>query len=367
LIELLVVVAIIGILAAILLPAVTRATLKARQTQCLNNLRQVGLAMQSFAHDHRDRFPMQVPMADGGSAEANIEFLAANTNLSFSPSHFRALSNDLGSARVLVCPADKAVRAASFAALGRTNVSYWANYRAKLGEASEILVGDRNLTNSSVVNAGTLEVGFNNSLHGHRGNVAFADGHVELRKTFALRVAPESGPVVTSSANNSSARTAATRLAGVGLQAKMPVETSSAGNRAVSPSAPTMSPGVGGPGNAQTAPSMNMRSADKGFASVMPVRGASRIFRRASGVSIALPELPPPFVMVETNAPPTLQIQSEEEEVPLAATLRAMANWLLLLLLLVLAARGIYEYRKWHKEQLAARALQLSHQPAEAG
>jgi prepilin-type processing-associated H-X9-DG protein len=367
LIELLVVVAIIGILAAILLPAVTRATLKARQTQCLNNLRQIGLAMQSFAHDHQDRFPMQLLMRDGGSAEANTEFLAANTNLSFSPSHFQTLSNDLRSVRVLVCPADKAVTAGSFGTLGRTNVSYWVNYRAKVGDATEILVGDRNLTNSSVVNAGTLEVGFNESLHGHRGNVAFADGHVELRKTFALRVAPEIGPVVTSSANNSSARTGATRLAGIGPQARMPVETSSTGNRALSPSRPTVSPGVGEPGYDQAVASRDMRSADKGFASVMPVRGASPIFRRASDVSIALPELSPPFVVVETNAPPKLTNPSEGEEVPLAATLRAVANWLLLLLLLVLAARGIYESRKWYKKQVAARALELTQRPAEAG
>src|SRR6185369_2541454 len=79
LIELLVVIAVIAILAALILPAVQRATLKARQTQCLNHLRQIGIAMQSFAHDHQDRFPMQVPTRDGGSAEANQEFLAANT------------------------------------------------------------------------------------------------------------------------------------------------------------------------------------------------------------------------------------------------------------------------------------------------
>src|SRR6185295_13718876 len=97
----------------------------------------IGLAMQSFAHDHQDRFPMQVPMRDGGSAEANMEFLAANTNLSFSPSHFRALSNDLGSVRVLVCPADKSVRANSFGTLTRTNVSYWVNYRAKSTDGTD--------------------------------------------------------------------------------------------------------------------------------------------------------------------------------------------------------------------------------------
>jgi prepilin-type N-terminal cleavage/methylation domain-containing protein len=64
LIELLVVIAIIAILAAILFPVFAQAREKARQTLCLNNTKQVGLAFQMYSQDFGERTaPNRVPLA----------------------------------------------------------------------------------------------------------------------------------------------------------------------------------------------------------------------------------------------------------------------------------------------------------------
>src|SRR5438477_12866909 len=57
LIELLVVIAIIAILAAMLLPALTRAKLKAQGIGCMNDTRQLAFAWRMYAEDNRDSLP----------------------------------------------------------------------------------------------------------------------------------------------------------------------------------------------------------------------------------------------------------------------------------------------------------------------
>jgi prepilin-type N-terminal cleavage/methylation domain-containing protein len=101
LIELLVVIAIIAILAAILFPVFASAREKARQTSCLNNMKQLGIAVNIYIQDWDDAFPMnRFPTTKAASV---------NTGGDLAPSWYnwkRAIRPLLKSRSVLQCPSN---------------------------------------------------------------------------------------------------------------------------------------------------------------------------------------------------------------------------------------------------------------------
>jgi hypothetical protein len=111
------------VLPAMLLPALSRAKNKAQQINCVNNLKQVGLAFRTWALDNGDQFPFNVSTNAGGTAELaqpDREGYDRNAVL-----HFQVVSNELSTPWILVCPQDsKAVRNQSFATLSAANISY---------------------------------------------------------------------------------------------------------------------------------------------------------------------------------------------------------------------------------------------------
>lgn len=97
LLELLVVIAIIRVLAALLLPALNKANACAKRASCLNNLRQINLAVRQYADDHNSLLPM---ITNGGPPKVWSDyalFVRSYVGLKGSPSPKDVL---------FACPAD---------------------------------------------------------------------------------------------------------------------------------------------------------------------------------------------------------------------------------------------------------------------
>jgi len=202
LLELLFVVAIIAILVALLLPALTKAQQQGRRAQCVSQLRQMGIAFQNFAHDHNSQFPMAVPANAGGTLETAMNALRLDGQFYFSFRHLQALSNELVTPRILICPADTRSPGLSFSVLTNENVSYFVGINADYSRPNSILAGDRNVTNDWAAAGALARLGGNFSLrwtaelHQFKGNLLFSDGHVEEKNSAGLMAALNQFPAV---------------------------------------------------------------------------------------------------------------------------------------------------------------------------
>lgn len=107
LVELLVVIAVISILAAMLMPALARARESARRANCASNLRQVGMALEMYANEQEGNFPTIQRYIGDNCAQKNTNVFMFD-GLSVFPEY-------LTEARVLTCPSNPVARSQFFA------------------------------------------------------------------------------------------------------------------------------------------------------------------------------------------------------------------------------------------------------------
>jgi prepilin-type N-terminal cleavage/methylation domain-containing protein/prepilin-type processing-associated H-X9-DG protein len=210
LIELLVVVGIVGILAAILLPAFSKAKARSSRISCVCNLKQVGVAFRTWALDHSDTYPMQVSMTNGGTMEL--------TGGPMVYADFEVMSNELGTPKILFCPSDRdrsRTPATDFVGMpggygkpvlfvSDTNLSYFVGVDATDILPQMFLSGDDNFTIDGVSKKGRLitvgsdaAISWTKERHVNQGNIGLADGSVQQFSEARLRDAIAYTGVVT--------------------------------------------------------------------------------------------------------------------------------------------------------------------------
>jgi prepilin-type N-terminal cleavage/methylation domain-containing protein len=214
LIELLVVIAIIAILAAMLLPALAAAKRKAQKINCVNNLKEVGIAFRIWEGDNNDQYPMAVSTASGGANEYLGHWNKAA--VSEQPGYtFLVMSNELSAPKIVYCPSDN-IHSTAGTTWGNTNivatsatastVSYFVGGDALESDPQSIISGDFNIgsTGTSASGPSSKYFGFGSDtltsaawsstywswtsadVHQKTGNLLIADGSVQSTTVSSL-------------------------------------------------------------------------------------------------------------------------------------------------------------------------------------
>lgn len=198
----------LGVLVCLALPGLANSRSRSERVICVNNLRQIGQAFQTWATDHGDMNPWW--LFNPGTSDGGTRGHPLDAQVWF---QFSWVSNELDTPKILACPADAEVRTAanwtdspidgfldpSFRA---NAVSYFLGLHALPDYPQSILGGDRNLTVNTL--GGNCETGIRNtqsltfpyarnawteSLHGRVGNLLLTSGSVLETSPPALQSA----------------------------------------------------------------------------------------------------------------------------------------------------------------------------------
>jgi hypothetical protein len=188
LVEVLVVIFVLFVLAALLLPALAPVKVH-RRSDCVLNLKHIGLSYFVWAGDHNGKFPMQVSVTDGGT----MELITNGKNPWL---NFLVMSNELNTPWILTCPADRdRTIATNFpAGFSAKNTSYFVGLDAVTNHPQMFLAGDDNFAIGGVpVKSGLLELPANAPIawtaarHKKAGNIGCADGSVVQTSSSSLQ------------------------------------------------------------------------------------------------------------------------------------------------------------------------------------
>ncbi len=213
LIEILVVIAIIGILSAILFPVLSRARENGRKTACLSNMKQLGLAFQQYQQDSRGKYPLAANFqawdkgyghwvsGPVGSSMVSIAPLPTSSSDPFTEPTFSSAANVkdgalfpyVKSTAVYACPSSKFGEETGLSYGMNCAVSGLATSRIRSPGDIILLVDEkyptdgffyaRNICNGAGCSTDTLQ-----SRHNGGGNMLFADGHAKFFTTDQFKI-----------------------------------------------------------------------------------------------------------------------------------------------------------------------------------